>query len=134
VIVLDASALVELILNTPSGRLVAERIADPTESLHVPHLADLEVAQALRRYVREGQLDAKTASRALDDLRELDLQRHAHEPFLDRVWALRRNLTAHDAVYVALAEVLDAVLLTSDRPLSRTPGLSARVVLVPINE
>ena len=66
-IVLDASALVELILDTPTGQLVAARIADPAEGLHVPHLADIEVVQALRRYVREGELDARAAEMALDD-------------------------------------------------------------------
>jgi predicted nucleic acid-binding protein len=83
VIVLDASTLVELILDTPSGRLVADRIADPAESLHVPHLVDIEVVQALRRYVREGEIEADAAELALDDLRALDLQRHAQAP--DRV-------------------------------------------------
>jgi predicted nucleic acid-binding protein len=130
VIVLDASALVELILSTPTGRLVAARIADPTEGLHTPHLADVEVVQALRRYVREGTIDADAAAVALDDFRALDLQRHAHEPLLERVWEMRENLTAYDAVYVALAEVLDGVLLTCDGPLSRAPGAAARVVLV----
>jgi predicted nucleic acid-binding protein len=130
VIVLDASALVELILDTPAGQLVAARIADPTEGLHVPHLADIEVVQALRRYVREGELHAEAAEVALDDFRALDLQRHAHEPLLERVWQLRENLTAYDAVYVALAEVLDSVLLTCDRPLSRAPSMARRVVLV----
>lgn len=129
-IVLDASALVELILDTPNGQLVSDRIADPAEGLHVPHLADIEVVQALGRYVREGDLDADAADVALDDLRALDLQRHAHEPLLDRVWALRKNLTAYDAVYVALAEVLDGVLLTCDRRLSQAPGLGRRVVLI----
>jgi predicted nucleic acid-binding protein len=129
-IVLDASALVELILDTPAGELIAERIADPAEGLHAPHLADLEVVQALRRYIREGELSPRAAAAALDDLRDLDLQRHAHEPLLERVWDLRDNLTAYDAVYVALAEVLDAVLLTCDAPLSRAPGLSRRVVLI----
>ena len=107
-IVLDASALVELIRDTPTGQVVAARIADPAEGLHAPHLADIEVVQALRRYVREGDLDAEAAAVALDDLRALDLQRHAHEPLLGRVWDLRENLTAYDAVYVALPEVLDA--------------------------
>jgi predicted nucleic acid-binding protein len=130
VIVLDASALVELILDTPTGQLVAARIANPAEGLHVPHLADIEVAQALRRYVRDGEIDAARAAVALDDLRALDLQRHAHEPLLGRVWSLRQNLTAHDAVYVALAEVLDSVLITCDRPLSRTPALAGRVELL----
>ena len=128
-IVLDASALVELVLGTPVGQLVAARIADPAEGLHVPHLADVEVAQALRRYVREGELDAAAARAALDDLRALDLQCHAHEPLLDRVWELRANLTAYDAVYVALAEVLEGVLLTCDRRLSQAPGVACRVML-----
>jgi len=129
-VVLDASALVELILDTPAGALIAERIADPAEGLHTPHLADLEVLQALRRYIREGELSPSAATAALDDLRDLDLQRHAHEPLLERVWDLRDNLTAYDAVYVALAEVLDAVLLTCDGPLSRAPGVSRRAVLI----
>ena len=129
-IILDASALVELILDTPTGQLVANRIADPAVSLHVPHLADIEVVQALRRYVREGEIEADAAEVALDDFRALDLQRHAHEPLLERVWELRRNLTAYDAVYVALAEVLDGVLLTCDRRLSQAPGMRRRVALV----
>ena len=129
-IVLDASALVELILNTPTGQLIAARITDPAEGLHAPHVADIEVVQALRRYVREGVIDADAAMVALDDFRALDLQRHAHEPLLERVWELRENLTAYDAVYVALTEVLDGVLLTCDGPLSRAPGLAGRVVLV----
>ncbi len=90
-IVLDASALVELILDTPAGQLVAARIADPGESLHIPHLADIEVAQALRRYVREGEIDATKEEVALDDLRQLDLKRHAHEPLMQRVCELRTN-------------------------------------------
>lgn len=129
-IVLDASALVELILDTRTGQLVAGRIADPAEGLHVPHLADIEVVQALRRYVREGEIDADAAEVALDDLRALDLQRHAHEPLLERVWELRKIFTAYDAVYVALAEVLDGILLTCDRRLSQAPGMSRRVALV----
>jgi predicted nucleic acid-binding protein len=129
-IVLDASALVELVLGTSVGRTIAERIADPEASLHAPHLADVEVAQALRRYVREGELDAGSAASALEDLRTLDLQRHSHEPLLDRVWALRDNLTAYDAVYVALAEALDTTLLTCDGRLARAPGMARRVQLV----
>jgi len=128
--VLDASALVELLLGTEAGRRVAVRIADPTLALHVPHLADVEVAQALRRYVREGALDRDSAAAALEDLRALDLERHSHEPLLERVWALRDNLTAYDAVYVALAEALECALLTCDGRLARAPGLSRRVELV----
>ena len=129
-IVLDASALVELLLGTGPGRGIGERVADPALGVHVPHLADVEVTQALRRYVREGELDAASAAGALEDLRALDLQRHSHEPLLDRVWALRANLTAYDAVYVALAEALDTTLLTCDGRLARAPGMSRRVELV----
>ena len=85
-IVLDASALVELLLDTPTGREIGARVADPALGLHVPHLADVEVAQALRRYTKDGDLDPGTAALLLEDLRALDLQRHAHEPLLDRVW------------------------------------------------
>jgi predicted nucleic acid-binding protein len=128
--VLDASALIELLLGTDQGRAIAGRIDDPRLGLHVPHLVDVEVAQALRRYVREGGLDAASAAAALDDLRSLDLERHGHESLLDRVWALRGNLTAYDAVYVALAEALDATLLTCDGRLARAPVVSRRVELV----
>jgi predicted nucleic acid-binding protein len=130
VIVLDASAVIELLLGTTAGRVIAARIADPALALHVPHLLDIEVAQVLRRYTRDGQLDVAAAAEALGDLRSLDLQRHAHEPLLDRIWALRQNLTAYDAAYVALAEALDAVLLTCDGRLARTPIAKSRVELV----
>jgi predicted nucleic acid-binding protein len=128
--VLDASALVELLLGTRVGRSLATRIGDPATSLHVPHLADVEVAQTLRRYVREGELDAASGAAALDDLGALDLQPHSHEPLLGRVWALRQNLTAYDAVYVALAEALDTKLVTCDRRLAGAPGMARRVELV----
>lgn len=129
-IVLDASALVELVLGTEAGRRVAERIADPAVGLHAPHLVDVEVVQALRRLLHDKDIDSTMASMALEHFRALDLQRHAHEPYLDRVWALRQNLTAYDAVYVALAEVLDAVLLTCDARLANAPGKRARVEVV----
>jgi predicted nucleic acid-binding protein len=130
VTVLDASALVELLLGTQTGRSIAARIADPAQGLHVPHLADVEVVQVLRRLVRERELDLASATAAIDNLLSLDVERHGHEPLLERVWALRANLTAYDAVYVALAEALDCTLLTCDGSLARAPGLSRRVQLV----
>ncbi|MFA7503154.1 MAG: type II toxin-antitoxin system VapC family toxin [Burkholderiaceae bacterium] len=129
-IVLDASALIELILSSAAGHRVAARIADPAVGLHIPHLADVEIAQVLRRYAGDGDIDDRVAASALADFRSLDLQRHAHEPLLDRVWALRRNVTAYDAVYVALAEALDAVLLTCDGRLARGARTTARVELI----
>jgi predicted nucleic acid-binding protein len=109
---------------------VAARIADPALGLHVPHLADVEVAQVLRRYEREGEIDPPDAAAALEMLGALDLERHSHAPLLPRVWALRDNLTAYDAVYVALAEALDARLLTCDAKLPRAPGQSRRIEVV----
>ena len=129
-IVLDASAIVELLLGTQAGRSVALRIADPDVGLHIPHLADVEVAQTLRRYVRAGEIDTASAAAALEDLHQMDLERHSHEPLLDRVWALRENLTAYDAVYVVLAEALGATLLTCDGRLARAPLGGLRVEMV----
>ncbi len=129
-IVLDASAAIELILGSEAGRWIANRIADPEISLHAPYLLDVEVIQTLRRYVHEGEIDGRTAKNALDDLCLLDIERHAHEPLLDRVWALRDNLTAYDAVYVALAEALDAILITCDGKLARAPGMKKFIEFV----
>ncbi len=129
-IVLDASAAIELLLSTELGKVIARRLEDAEMGLHAPHLIDVEVAQALRRYVREGEIDSFQAETALTELRSLDLARHAHEPLLDRVWTLRDNLTAYDAVYVALAEAIDARLLTCDGRLARTPVAAGRVELV----
>ena len=126
-IVLDASAVLELLLGTARGRDVAERIADPALGLHAPHLIDVELAQALRRYLRGGEIDEDSAALAIEDLRALDMERHPHEPLLMRVWELRENLTAHDAVYVALAEALDARLLTCDGRIGHAPGMRDRV-------
>lgn len=127
---LDASAALELLLATATGRRVAERIRSPDVALNAPHLIDLEVAQALRRYVASEAITAARGRLALSHLRQLDLLRYEHEPFLGRIWALRRNLTAYDAAYVALAEALEAPLLTSDEWLARAPGLRARVELI----
>ena len=112
------------------GKSLERPTRDPAIGLHVPHLADVEVAQALRRYASDGELNAAAAAVAIDDLHALDVQRHAHEPLLDRVWALRQNLSVYDAVYLALAEVLDVKLLTCDGRLARAPGASRRVQLV----
>jgi predicted nucleic acid-binding protein len=126
-IVLDASTVVELLLNTAAGARVASRIEDPQLSLHAPHLLDLEVAQAMRRYASVGILETDRAAQALTRLRELDLERWSHEPFLPRIWELRDNLTAYDGAYVALAEALDAPLVTFDGRIAAAPGVRAVV-------
>lgn len=128
--VLDASVAVELVLGTALGRAIAERIADPSLSLDVPHLLDVEVAQVVRRYVLRGRVTADGGRRALEDLRMLDLARHPHDALLPRIWALRDNVSAYDAAYVALAEALEAPLLTCDRGLARSVGHTARIELM----
>ena len=129
-IVLDASAVIELLLGTWAGAAVARRIAPSGESLHAPHLIDLEVAQALRRYARLGRMSEGRAVEALEDLADLDLNRYPHDVFMSRIWALRRNATAYDAAYLALAELLPAPLLTADARLAKIPGVRARVEVV----
>ena len=126
-IVLDASAAVEVLLQTAAGAPMTERLLDPAESLHAPHLLDVEVAQILRRFVRRGELAPDRARQALDDLASLPLERYSHEILMPRVWMLRENLTAYDAAYVALAEVLEATLLTRDGRIPRAPGHAVRV-------
>jgi predicted nucleic acid-binding protein len=127
VIVLDASAVLEILLQTAAGAPVAERLLTSGTSLHAPHLLDLEVAQVLRRFVAQGQVTEMRASQALTALADLPMERYSHEVLLPRVWALRQNLTAYDAAYVSLAEILGATLLTRDSRILRAPGHSARV-------
>lgn len=129
-IVLDASAVIELLLNTELGAVVSARITPLDESLHAPHVLSIEVTQVMRRYVRAGAVRHDVARAGLDDLADLDIARYDHEPLLDRVWELRENLTAYDAAYVALAEVLGAPLLTLDSRLAAAPGHSATIDLV----
>lgn len=124
-IVLDASAVVELVVGTATGERVGKRIAGPDDSLHAPHLLSIEVTQVVRRLVSTGDLGADRAEAALRDLTDLDVVRYDHEVLVERIWQLRANLTAYDAAYIALAEALDAPLLTLDRRLAATPGHSA---------
>jgi predicted nucleic acid-binding protein len=131
VIVVDASALLEVLLQmTPVGDIVGERLFRPTQTVHVPYLLDLEVAQVLRRRALSGLMTASRCQVALGDLTTLDLFRHPHEFLLPRVWELRHNISAYDAVYVALAEYLDAPLLTRDRRLANAPGHYAQIDLI----
>ncbi|RIK93402.1 MAG: VapC toxin family PIN domain ribonuclease [Burkholderiales bacterium] len=129
-IVLDASAALEVLLNDRLAANVARRIFDPTESLHAPHLIDVEVAQVLRRIVRKKEMTVERGAQALDDLRRLPLSRYPHSLLLDRIWSLRDNASACDATYLALAEALDAPLLTCDAALATIPGHSAKVEVV----
>lgn len=126
-IVIDASALIEVLLNSPAAAKVRERLFGRADTLHAPHLLDLEVAQVLRRYTLSGEMSVERSEQALEDLADLPLNRYPHDIFLRRIWSLRRNLTAYDAAYLALAEALDAPLITRDAALASVPGHRARV-------
>lgn len=129
-IVLDASAALEVLLRAPGAALLEERLFERGQTLHAPHLIDVEIAQVLRRYALTGQMSASRCQLALDDWSGFRVERCAHEILLARVWALRENLTAYDAAYVALAEGLDAPLLTRDARLATAPGHRAKVELI----
>lgn len=128
-IVVDASALLEVLLRTDAAGAVESRLFGG-ETLHAPHVLDLEVAQVLRRYERAGDLPARRGREAMEDLGAFRIERYPHHPFLWRVWSLRANATAYDACYLALAEALDAPLLTRDRRLAGVAGHAARVEVV----
>jgi len=122
--------VVELVIGAGAARTIIRRIEDPVLDLHAPHLLDIEVTSVVRRYVIEGKLAADRGRGAIENLAALDIERHGHDALLPRIWELRCNLTAYDAAYVALAEALDAPLLTRDRRLAAAPTHLARVLLV----
>lgn len=129
-IVVDASALLEFLLQTSLGTRVEARLFRDGDELHAPHLIDVEVTQGLRRLVRSGEVSPDRAAEAIADLVDVDLHRHAHLDLLTRAWKLRDNVTAYDAVYVALAEALGATVVTCDARLGKAPGHRTRVEVV----
>ena len=129
-IVLDASAAVEWLLVRDAAAAVADRFRDPDIAVHAPSLLGVEVAAALRGLVLARQTTSDRASMALSDLTSADITLHDPTPLLQRAWDLRNNLTPYDAVYVALAEVLDATLVTTDARIARAPGVRAEVDVV----
>jgi len=126
-IVLDASAAVDWLLQTPAGQRIEQRLYARKDTLHTVHLLDVEFAQVLRRLVREGTLAPGRAEEAMEDLIALRLTRYAPALLLKRIWGLRQNLSAYDAAYVALAEALKAPLITRDQKIAAAPGHTAVV-------
>ena len=126
-IVLDASAAIEWLLQTAAGQKIETRIYAHGESLHAPHLLDLETAQVLRRLVRESAISAQRADQAIQDLLSLRITRYPHFVFVPQIWRLRHNLSAYDAAYVALAEALEATLITRDARLAAASARGARI-------
>jgi predicted nucleic acid-binding protein len=129
-IVIDASAMIETLLRTDSGLRVEERIFAKGETIHAPHLIDIEVVQVFRRYCMLGEIETERAGEAMEDFEDFPIHRYRHDLFISRIWQLRHNVTAYDAVYIALAESLPAVLLTCDARLARAPGHTARLELL----
>ncbi len=129
-IVADASAITELLLQTELGTRVEERLFRDDEDIHAPHLLDVEVLSALRRLVREGEVLAGRAQEAIEDLALLRIIRHSHLDFTGRVWELHENFTAYDAVYLTLAESLDGTVITCDAPFGSAPGHSTRIEVI----
>lgn len=111
----------------PEAERIRERIEAPNQSVHAPHLLDLEVAHTLRRQSLQGNLSANRGIEAMTDFADIRMTRYPHTSLLERIWALRHNLTAYDAAYVALAEVLGAPLVTRDARLAQASGIDAVV-------
>lgn len=126
-IVLDASAAVDWLLQTTAGQRIEERIYSRNESLHAPHLLDLEVVKVLRRLAREGTVPARRAEEAVLDLQDLRITRYPHFILLTEISRRRQNFSAYDAAYVVLAEKLGATLITRDSRLTAA-AVSAAIV------
>jgi predicted nucleic acid-binding protein len=126
-IVADASAVVEVLLNTSRAAAIASRLFAGGQTIHAPHLVDVEVLQVLRRYVSASTVANARAREMMQDYLDMDLKRYPHDVLLERMWELRHNFTAYDAAYIALAEALEAPLITCDRAL--TSGHRAEVVV-----
>jgi predicted nucleic acid-binding protein len=130
VIVVDASALLETLLRRSAAQAIEDRLLDKSHTLHAPHLLDVEIAQALRRHVAVGDITEQRGREALIDLAGFPIRRYPHGFLLPRIWDLRENITAYDATYVALAELLGATLVTRDRRLAAAPGHQAAIEVV----
>jgi predicted nucleic acid-binding protein len=129
VIVVDATVLaVALGDDGTDGEHARERLAG--ETLVAPELVDLEVVSVWRRHVAAKLMPARRVASAVADLADLPLRRSSHQPFLQRIWELRHVVTPYDAAYIALAEVLEAALVTADARLSRTAGLHCEVEVI----
>jgi predicted nucleic acid-binding protein len=131
-LVVDASCLFEVVADTPGAEVIRKRLAsDPDQA--APHVIDVEVLNVVRRHHLAGRLERTAAQQAIDDLRAWPGERFGHRALLDRVWELREGVRGWDAFYVALAEALDAPLLTLDPRLRRAHGPRCAIEVVDID-
>ena len=129
-IVVDASAVVELLATEKRNQRLERRLLEEPD-LHAPHLLDVEVANALRGMTSRGELGGDRAADALLDVGDMPVELYPHSALLPRAWELRRSLTIYDAVYVALAEALEAPLVTCDAGLARAAASHVQIELYP---
>lgn len=129
-IVLDTSAAIELLLGLPLARYVQEHLERSEWQIAAPQLLEIEVLQVLRRRVAAGYTTLEDADEARQLMRDVNIRYFDHPVLAERIWQLRDNLTAYDAAYVALAELLDVPLLTSDARLANAPGHDAYCLLI----
>ncbi len=120
-IIVDASALYEVLIGTDLGETIGQRLAAAGE-LAAPHVIDVEVLSTIRKDEMLGDIDRTTAHQAVEDLAVWPGERYDHRPFLPRVWELRTNVRTWDAMYVALAEALGGSVLTTDARLGNATG------------
>lgn len=128
-IVIDASAVVEMLLARAPAAAIRNRCSRRGESLHAPHLLDVEVVQTMRRLSLLDRISDADAEQALFDYALLRVERYPLDPLLARIWDMRKNLTAYDANYVALADDLGAPLITCDKRLATAGARYAQIEL-----
>lgn len=126
-IVPDASVVVNALLDSGRDGALAREVLTATDERHAPHLLDVEVTSALRRWVNAGRLRPQEATAAIADLRDLDVVRHGHAMLLEQAITLRDSVSTYDAMYVALADLLGAELVTADHPLSNGASTHCRI-------
>lgn len=125
--IVDASALLEVLLRSPAASQLEALMFESGTSLHAPHLIDIEAAQVIRKFALAGKISASVGADALADLAGFPLRRYPHDFLLPRIWELRHTVSAYDASYVALAEVLGMPLLTRDARLAAAASATVSV-------